>query len=135
MDTNSVYLFCEKGDLENLKKLFSEEKLKRNIIFSSYYNCAFDCAYKGGHFDVCKYLILKFDITKEEIYVYKDYYLRTAFNREFYNDNLEYIIFLIEEFGITEEDIAEYMTEISEERRKKILECFTPLGSLTKSAY
>jgi hypothetical protein len=132
MDFNPVQTFCERGDLENIKKLFLEKKLTKKIIFSYDFNYRpFDLAYAKGHLNVCKFLIFNFNITKKDIFAYKDYYLITTL--ELYN--LQHVIFLIEEFGITEEDVEYYLKTVSEKKRKEILECFTPFGSLIKKAY
>jgi hypothetical protein len=136
MDLGSLGRFCNRGDLENVKRICSENKLTKTYVFYfDWENCGpFDIAYSEGHFDVCKFFIFEFHITKKDILKYKNYYISHTLDKNLDNIKVKYVNFLIEEFGITEEDLEDYLEGKSGETRNKIMECFVPLGSRTKPA-
>jgi hypothetical protein len=134
MDLQPLRQFCERGDLENVKRICSEKKLTKKFVFHKewYFYCPFDMAYSEGHFDVCKFFIFKFHITKKDILECRNLYIFNTLDDNSDDIKVKYVNFLIEEFGITEEDLEDYLESKSEYTRNKILECFIPLGSRTK---
>ena len=137
MDLKNVELFndfCKQGDLENVKKFCLKNKLtKKDICGEDYKIRAFDYAYQRGHLEICKFFIGMFNITKTDILLYKKFYFDFAFNCFLspHSIQIKYVNFLINDMGLTEEDVQDYFKSVPKE---KIFELFTPLGSLTKSA-
>jgi hypothetical protein len=138
MDLQLLQQYCERGDLENVKKICLEAKLVKETIFCNYYDYnyyfPFYAAYSEGHFDVCKFFIFEFHITKKDILHFSNYYIKRTLDANSDDIKAKYVNFLIEQFGITEEDLQYYLKYKGEDTRNKIMECFIPLGSCTKPA-
>ena len=140
MNSSDIRDLCYYGCFKKLRELYFEGKLKKEDVFSpdDIYN-GFSWAYERGHLNICIFLILKLNITKDDLFKDdKQFYIKNAFQRNQsrrHNDAyLNYVHFLIEYLNVTENEVQDYLSEVSEERRKKILECFAPLGSSTKPA-
>jgi hypothetical protein len=136
MDIYPLIRFCERGDLENVKKICLEKKFTKEFVFNNdwEYYVPFDIAYSEEHFDVCKFFISEFNITKKDILEGQNLYILNTLDVNSDDIKVRYVNFLIEEFGITEKDLENYLEEKSEDTRNKIMECFIPLGSFTKTA-
>jgi hypothetical protein len=120
------FLFV-RGDLKSLIKLYKKGNLtKENSLISRGYGFCF--AIESGHLNVCIWLCETFQITKEDMLNYEWNLLYSACIKEDY----KIISFLCNKFGFSIEDTDCFIQEIPEEKREKIFECLTPIGSFTK---
>jgi hypothetical protein len=128
VECDHVFFFaCEYGKLEICKWVYLRYKnycTKRNAFHY------FISACENGQIEICEWLSVTFELKKEINYYYNNLGLYCAC----INEQLEIIYFLCNHFNFTVEDTKNFIDVIPEEKREKIFECLTPIGSFTKPA-
>jgi hypothetical protein len=104
MKAKSLENICARGDLELLKKLYSEGKIsKHNVVRVDKNNLTlFESAGKHGQLKICKWLYYTFQITKKDA-MFNDNFLFTTTCS--YN-HLEISKWLQKKFQFTKEEIT-----------------------------
>jgi hypothetical protein len=120
---------CYEGKLEICKWLCKTFQITKEEA-SKYLNLTFFFACKNGHLKVCQWLCEEFQITKKEAMSYNN----LAFQWACHNNHYHIISFLCNTFDIKEKDVKDVIMQLSEEKQKKILDCFISFGSFTKPA-
>jgi hypothetical protein len=152
------------GNLKELKILYKNGILTREVVEKQNYNFALLYACEYGHLNVCKWLYGTFQITKKEASIYDNLAFQNAcenghlevcqwlyetfqitkeeimlnYNYSFCyaccNEHYHIISFLCNTFCITEDDVKNIIKEYPKEEQKKIIKYFIPFGSFTKPA-
>jgi hypothetical protein len=127
------------GHLQICKWLYyTFEITKEDAMLNDY--CSFNVSCLHGQLNVCKWMQKKFRFTKEEIISISDGGLLEDICEQFICEEnypesfFEIFSYLSNTFGFTTEDVTHFIHKIPQTRRERFLECFTPIGLLTKPA-
>ena len=118
------------GEIDVCKWFYENYELKtKNIIKPE---IAFETACWNNQIKICEWLVLTFEITKDDVLIKNNDILYWSCIMGKY----KVINFLCNTIGVTEKEIKDLLhncgKEITNKNKIKILECLPPLGSFTK---